>query len=159
MASRAAQVADAVTDAINAATWSMPFRAERSYADWDDELQTLDRLRVDVVPRFDPTIELDTRATNGWELAIDIGVRKRFDIAQQNQVEGKIKLADIDALVELVESLGEMFIPDRLAGLDAIGAVWIATSIPALYVRDHLRMWTQFTGFVRHTFSLHTVTR
>lgn len=159
MASRAVQVADAITAAINAAEWALPFRAERSYADWDDELTELNRLRVDVVPKFDPSLDLDTRATNGWELAVDIGVRKRFDIDQQNQVEGRIKLAEIDKLVELVETLAEMFIPDRFTALDSIGAVWMNTTIPALYVRDHLRINSQFTGFVRHTFILHTVTR
>lgn len=155
MTAKAAQVADAVTAAINAAQWPMQFRAERSYADWDDELSELERMRVDVVPKFDPDIALDTRATTGQELAIDVGVRKRFSGEEIDSTNGRIRLSAIDEMVKLVEDLGEFLIADRLSGLDTIGAVWIETTIGALYIRDHLRQYGQFTGYIRLRFSLH----
>jgi hypothetical protein len=155
MASKAAQVADAITAAINAATWSLDFRAERSYADFDDRLTDLERIKVDVVPKFDPQIELDTRATTGWELAVDVGVRKLFTQSDIDSTSGKIKLTALDQMVQLVEDLAQFLIEDRFTALNSIGAVWMETRIPALYIRDHLREWSQFTGYIRLVFSLH----
>lgn len=157
MSSVVVRMADAVVSAINAHDWDIPVMAERSYAEFDDQLTDLDKLQIDVFPKFDPTIELDTRGTTGWQVAIDVGVRKRFDTADQDQTTGRIKRSSIDELVALVESLAKYLIAERFTELDAIGMVWQSTSVPALFVRDHLRQWSQFTGVVRLTFSGHEV--
>ena len=55
-------LADAIVSAINAASWSVQFRAERSYLDVDATLEELDVLRVDVVmPDVWDSYELDDR--------------------------------------------------------------------------------------------------
>ena len=152
-----ARVADAIVSAINAEiTWGVDFRAERSYADFDDQLHELNSVRVDVVPQFAPTLEMDTRATNGWEMFVDVGVRKRFQVDEIDATSGRLRVDAIDELVGLVERFAEFFTAERFTALNDIGAVWIENQIPAAYVRDHLREWSQFTAFVRIKFSLHT---
>lgn len=157
MSSVVVRMADAVVTALNSHDWDIQFTAERSYAEFDDQLKDLGQLQIDVFPKFDPTLELDTRGTLGWQVAIDVGVRKRFGTEDQDQTTGRIKRDSIDELVNLVEAIAKYLIAERFTSLDAIGMVWQSTSIPALFVREHLRQWSQFTGIVRLTFSGHEV--
>ena len=155
------QVADAVTGALNSATagtFAADFIAERSYADWDDQLTEAEQLRVDVVPHYAPTLELDGRGWIGGEALIDVGIRKKFAQAEQESTTGKLASASVDQMLLLVEQVARYLIADRFTALDATcGAVWSKTEVRAAYIRDHLRLWGQFTGYVRLTFSTHEV--
>lgn len=155
------QIADAVTAALNGAsagTFAADFTAVRSYADWDDQLTDAEQLRVDVVPFYAPTLELDGRGFVGGEAMVDIGIRKKFSQAEQESTTGRISAAAVDELLLLVEQVARYLVTDRFTALDSTcGAVWQKTEVRAAYIRDHLRLWGQFTGYVRLTFSTHEV--
>ena len=155
------QVADAVADALNGATagtFAADFTAVRSYADWDDQLTEAEKIRVDVVPHYAPTLELDGRGWIGGEALIDVGVRKKFAQQEQEATTGRLANAAVDEMLLLVEQVAKYLMADRFTALDATcGAVWTKTEVRAAYIRDHLRLWGQFTGYVRLTFSTHEV--
>jgi hypothetical protein len=151
MTAHAVLIADAVTKAINDESWPITFRAERSYADFDEQLHELGAVRVDVVPVTDPITYLQSRDGINWDLSIDVGVRKRFDQDEIDQASGKIILSAIDQLTSLLESLATLLVAQRIDSLLPAGTWWRSTDIRQLYTRDHLRQWSQFTGFVRIT--------
>lgn len=122
---------------------------KRSYADWDDELKDMGTLHVDVVPVAYDDSSLNTHASIGYVNSVDIGIRKRFGTANQ-QSSGELIVADVDALVLLVEQVSEFFTPRRLTAYDS--ASWRETKIRATYVREHLRQCRQFTGVIRVSF-------
>lgn len=155
MASRVVQIADAVKTAISDAAWASSFTVARSYADWDDVLEEMSSARIDVVPGYAPTIDLDTRGTVGGTAIVGVGVRVRF--TDSDYESGQLKNSSVDPYTEVVEKVSKLLIPTRLSGLDAIGAVWQSTEIAALYMRDQLRTHRQFCGIVRVTFSTHEV--
>lgn len=144
-----ADIAQAVVDAINAADWSQDLEAERSYADWDDELSERDTLRIDVVPVDSPTVDLQTRGSIRWSVGVDIAVRKRFGTDARTPDKGRLANAKIDALIGLVEEFAAYFVTDRFASLEASSVAWQSTTIPALYISEHLRQYGQFTGLIR----------
>lgn len=137
-------VSQAMTDAINAASLGIDVKAERSYADWDDTLQEMDELHIDVVPVMHSDCELETRGEVKYTTLVDIGVRKRF--SPETQVNGKLPQEDLDSLVKLTEKLHELFVMSRI---DAYSAAWSSTDSRTSYVRKHLRELRQFTGIVR----------
>jgi hypothetical protein len=89
-------MADAVVNAINAATLPETVEAVRSYRPIN-ELPDLATLKVFVSPR---SMELtsDTRGTPQRQIVIDVGVQKKFD--------DESEIAD---LVELVEAIAILF--------------------------------------------------
>ena len=149
MAAVLVDVADAITTALNGGSFSESFTAVRSYAEWDEALTDVDTLRVDVVPvNYTERSQLVSRNAYEYQVETDIGVRKRFAVADQDATTGRIDTAEIDALVLLVEEINEFFIHDALG---STGTVWDAVEIRAAYVREHLRNMRQFTGIVRVT--------
>src|SRR5262245_19436785 len=54
------------------------FTPERSYADWADELDEIDKLKVDVVPIGYDEAELETPVSVGYLCRSHIGVRYKF---------------------------------------------------------------------------------
>lgn len=160
------QVAEAIRAEIEAADFGLDFLLERSYAEWDEELEELDVLRVDVVPHFAAKLEQQDRAASLWSVSVDVGVRKKFG-QQHRTSSGRIDVSKIDDLVLLTEQIGEHFCPTgTLAGRlpDVSGAAWESspgampgetgsmqsgTDFRALFNRDHLRRLAQFTSIVR----------
>lgn len=141
--------AEAVLLAIQGHTFSLPFEAERSYANWDLKLEDAAGLRVDVVPVFNPNSEMDSRGSLKYELAVDVGVRKRLGLDAQAE-SGQIDVEEIDRLVFLVEELHEFFLGRRLN--DESNAIWTAVDIRAAYIPRHLKELRQFTGLIRLSF-------
>lgn len=98
---------------------------------WDQrtvELETRNLLRVDVAP-INWTQELKTRGSWKWVCHYQIGVRKRFDVAERNDTTGLINEAEIKLLVNLTSAVLNYFVPvrpdhqgRRLA--DVTGAAW-----------------------------------
>lgn len=145
-------IADAVTTALNAATLSKSFTAIRSYAEWEEALEDLDALHVDVVPlQTGPAFELDDRGSAEYTCEIDVGVRYRFGSESQESATGRVDVDEIDALKQLVQEIAEYFTPDRFD--DATAGLWQATEIKLGWSRKHLRQMRQFFGFVRLTFT------
>lgn len=154
MAAVLLEIADAIVTALNSATTlSQSFVAERSYAEWGEELKDIDSLRVDVVPlQTGPDAELSDRGTVEYKCEIDIGVRKRFAVPEQETGTGLIYLHEMDALVLLVQEIAEFFMIDRLT--DTNTAIWESTEIKLSWSRRYLREMRQFFGFVRLTFKV-----
>jgi hypothetical protein len=150
------QVADEVVTTLNSAlpgTFSQTFEAERSYADWELPLEDSapqDRVLVDVTPVPPLESELETRGSIAYRPAVDIIVRRRITPSQRD-ANGKLLLAEIDALVLFVEELAEFFTTDQLA---TSTARWAETEIRRAFVPTHLREKHQFTGIIRVTFDL-----
>ena len=144
-------IADAVKDALEVATFSKAIAPVRSYAEWDDALEDLGELHVDVVPlQAGPETTLEDRGTVEYSCQIDIGVRYRFGASDQESVTGRISTEEVDALKLLVQEIAEYFMTDRFS--DATAGIWQETEIKLGWSRKHLRQMRQFFGFVRLTF-------
>lgn len=148
-------VADAIKGELETPDLGIPISPERSYAEWDIELQDLGTLRVDVVPVFSPNVaDMGTRGSYRYVAPVDIGIRKRFTRTEYEPSTGKLELSDVDNLVELVEAIHEHF-ADGHALAAYPSARWQESKIVASYVKKHLRELRQFTGIVRVTYAVH----
>lgn len=97
-------IADAVTSALNAATLSQTFTAERAYVPIF-ELPDLADLRVTVVP-VELTFAALTRHSDDFDYAIDIGITRRCEPTA----------ASADPLMVLVQEILDLFRGKRLTG-------------------------------------------
>lgn len=146
------EIADAVVTALAAGTFSKTINPTRSYAEWEEALEALNELHVDVVPlQTGPATELDDRGSVEYTCEIDVGVRYRFGTSEQESTTGRVDVAEVDGCKLLVQEIAEYFITDRFA--DSPFGVWQSTEIKLGWSRKHLRQMRQFFGFVRLTFS------
>lgn len=152
-------IAEAVTVTINAATLSAASEvvrygvdAEDSFADWDDMLEDLGILHIDVVPVDDETT-LAARGNTAHQCSVDVAIRKRFDASDQDPDTGRIDRDKIKELVQLMEEIGELFVGKRLSNYD--NAAWQGLRNTAMYSRRHLRENRQYSGIARITFVSH----
>lgn len=118
----------------------------RSYADWAEELKDLGDFRVDVVPVGYPEEEADSRGSIGYRCAVDVGVRKKFAQADRES-SGRIKLAEIDKLVGLVQEIHTFLFNRRLSTYE--GAAFREVKFRVVCSRKHLRDDGLFLGVVR----------
>jgi hypothetical protein len=146
-------VADLVAAALNAHDFGegVQFQAERSYADWDLKLEDANELHVDVVPVNLPSAVLNSRGNAGYDVTVDVGLRKRFTQQESEEHTGRIDLAEVDRLVYLLEQMHEL-----LCGYDkrvlASNVAWQASTITDAFVPEHLRQNRQYTGLMRLTY-------
>lgn len=155
----ATTVAKSVLADLEAASLSQTITPERSYADWEEPLETAateeSRLLVDVVANTtDQTLVAATRGSEPkiqYIVVVDVAVRCRFGQDKQNSETGRVKIEEVDSLVLLVQEIHELFHLKRTANAD--GIVWHE---PAKVLvnpdREHLRKMKQFTGIVRLSF-------
>lgn len=152
----AVSVANAVTAMLADASLSQTFTPERSYADWaqpleKEQVSDTDRLYVDVVPQATGMqAELDDRGSNQYTTFIDIAIRRRFGPDKQSNTDGRVLVAQVDALMLLVQEVYELFMPKRLEDFE--DAVWDpdqGTRILVAPLKKHLYEYKQFTGIVR----------
>ncbi|MBI1374494.1 MAG: hypothetical protein GC159_17390 [Phycisphaera sp.] len=126
----------AVTDALNAATFSPPFMAERGYLP-KAELPELANLHVTVVPKGEVIITADrTRAQH--DVQVDVAVQKKVD---PNDT------AAIDTLMELMRAIA-----DHLRTVRPAGAAWIKTEHKPTYSPDHLERFSVLTAVTTLTY-------
>lgn len=147
------EIAEAVQAALAAGIsfGGVDLPAVRSYAEWDEAIEDLDTLHVDVVPlQTGPGVSLDDRGSVEYTCEIDVGVRYRFGTTDQDSVTGRVDVDKVDALKLLVQTIAEFFMIDRLS--DTNTASWQETEIKLSWSRKHLRQMRQFFGFVRLTF-------
>jgi hypothetical protein len=152
------EAAEAIKNQLNAETLSLEFKAERSYADWDEKLTDSGILHVDVVPITIQAIELEDRSSLKYTTLTHIGIRQRFADTEQNQA-GKIDNATIDALVYFTQEITELFAPPAAAAgrlVDYNAAVFEEFAPGMHYNRAMLRQNNQFTAIVR---VIHDVTK
>jgi hypothetical protein len=130
------------------------FVPERSYADWESDVEALNGLHVDVVPTAYEGNELGSRGAIHYLCSVDVGVRRWFSRVQSETATGRIKTSEIDRLVLFVQELNEFFLSRgvgrRLATYEE--AVWRQTKIRATYSRKHLRDHRMFLGILRPTY-------
>lgn len=105
------QLADAITTALNAATLSQTFTAERKYVPKFD-LHTSDAVQVAVVPKADSR-EPGGQSQDAAELTIDIGVMKKLQGTIADEV------AEVDAMLELCDEIRATVNRKRLVDLDS----------------------------------------
>jgi hypothetical protein len=154
------RVADAITAELTNAQQAgafvglEPFTPERSYADWESDVQALDGLHVDVVAATYEGNELGSRGAIHYLCSVDVGVRRWFNRSQSENVSGRIKRDEVDRLVLFVQELNAFFcnsgVGRRLATYE--DAVWRATKIRTTYSRKHLRDHRMFLGILRPTY-------
>ena len=144
MPSATIQIADAVPAALNAATLSQSFTAVRHYLP-EFDLKEMETLHVSVVPA-----ELDEetadRTRDRAEYKIHVAVQKR--VAKQDPPG--LDTAAIDALMQLVEEIDDLFRHKRLAGYEQ--AHWAKTENKPIYDPKHLKEHGQFTSLLVFTF-------
>lgn len=105
-------LADAVTEHINAGSFSQPVLAVRTHQP-AFTLEELGTLRASVVPRT-TTITPVSRANCIEEHVVDVGVQKKLPSEDEQDA--------IDALLELTEAIGDRLRHTRLAGFNE--AAW-----------------------------------
>jgi len=132
-------IADAVVDALNAATLSQPLAAERLYQPVFD-LPEMDELHVSVVPKGVKVLA-STRNQNQHDYAIDIGVQKRVTDD-----------AETDAMMLLTEEIADHFRLGRVQA-DGVGSVPLLTvATDPVFAPEHLTEKRVFTSVVTLTF-------
>jgi len=136
------QIADAVVAELNAAGFSRPFTAVRSYRP-RFELSELETLRVSVVAR-NVEIEVDSRdpAAHQHDYQVEVAVQTRIAEADA---------AHVDPLMDLVEEIADFW---RGRVLDDPDATCIALEQPAPYFLPHLTEMHVFTSVVTLTFRM-----
>lgn len=148
-------IAEAIVTALNAETFDLSFVAERSYADWNEKLEGIGKLKVDVVP-WSVTPEQSGIGSIAYTCETDILIRKRFDESQKDQSSGRVLTSEVDALAKLRQDIYELFMPclpsQTGRNLTTLAdATWQATVIKSSYVRPHMKI-RQFTSWLRVTY-------
>lgn len=131
------------------------FTPERSYADWANDLDELEGLRVDVVPISYDEAELEGREVVSYLCRSHVGIRKWFPRSQAEGASNRIPQVDIDRLVFFVQELNEFFCQESGRRLSAYPeAVWQETKIVTTYSRKYLRDNRMFFGLLRVNYSV-----
>lgn len=132
-------VADAVTEELNAASLSQPVDAKRHYVPVF-ELPEMNELHVSVAPSG-LTVSKADRSRNTHDVQIDIAVQKKFETGDA---------AEIDPLMDLVEEIGDFFRLRRLSSYP--NAHWVKTENDPVYAQEHWDQLRQFTSVLTFTF-------
>lgn len=132
-------IAEAVKEALNAATFSQAFTAERHYQPLF-ELPEMKDLHVTVVPGA-LSIQPLGRGQNQCDVKVDVAIQKKF---------AKGDNAELDPLMALVEEIADHFRLKRLAGYEA--AMWVKTENAPVYAQEHMEQLRQFTSVLTFTF-------
>jgi hypothetical protein len=133
-------IADAITAELNGNAFSQPFTAQRQYLPIYD-LKTMSDLKVTVVPKGLTSSSLD-RSRDNFDYQIDVGIQKKT----------KNQISTIDALMLLVEEIGDYFRAHPLASYP--GARFINVENTPIYAQDHLETMMQFTSVLTLTYRL-----
>jgi hypothetical protein len=141
-------IADAVTAALNGASLSQVFTAERAYVPIH-ELKDLSTLRVSVVAASLEGALLDRSGRNLYSYVIDVGV-------QQAIGRGPMSAADInvvsDPLMLLAQEIADLFDGQSLETYPRARCVDVK-NVP-IYVPQHIDEMRVFTSVVSLTFRL-----
>ena len=132
-------LADAIVASLNGATFSMTFQAERGYRPVV-ELPALQAVKVTVIPKS-LAISAATRTDGFYDCSIDIGVQRKVNPDEP---------AELDALMKLVEEIGDHLRGHRLDGFTA--AVWLALENEPVFAPEHLEQHRQFTSVLTVTY-------
>ncbi len=132
-------LADAVVAGLNAGPFSLPFTVQRGYRP-AVALPDLAAVKVTVIPKS-LTITAASRADGFYDCAIDIGVQRKVNPDDP---------AELDALMRLVEELGDHLRGTKLDGFTA--AVWLALENDPIFAPEHLEKERVFTSVLTVTY-------
>jgi hypothetical protein len=132
-------LADAIVTSLQGGTFSQPFTAARGYIPVV-ELPALEDAKVTVIPKR-LAISAATRNDGFYDCAVDIGVQRKVAADEPDQ---------IDALMRLVEEIGDHLRYQRLAGF-AIAA-WVSLENSPVFAAEHLEQFHQFTSVLTVTY-------
>lgn len=142
--------AEAVKAVIEAATLTKSFTPSFLY-DTNLELPDSDTLHVDVVLAGGSMVA-DSRISLRYEVLVDVAVRYRFGVAEQ-EIDGSISLDDIEGYVGLLEEIAELLAtPAYRSPSTKTMATWIGNEIRFPWVPEHLKQYRQYTGILRATY-------
>src|SRR5262245_38503360 len=131
------------------------FTPERSYADWADELDTMDDLRVDGVPIGYDEVELETPVSVAYLCRSHIGVRFKFPRSESEGANNRIKKATIDRLVLFVQEIDSLLRKEQHRRLTSFqDASWQEGKIVSTYSRAYLRDKRMFFGLLRVSYAV-----
>lgn len=131
-------IAQAVTDELNAGSFSMAFTAERKAAPIV-KLSEMDSLHVTVVPREVESAALD-RTRDSHEVKVDVAIQKRVASLENDA---------IDPLMALVREIADLLNRRNLGD-----ALWKKTENKPVYSPEHLREMRQFTSVLTLTYQV-----
>lgn len=160
-------VANAVTDEIRGGDFGQEIQPERSYGDWNEQLENLgDKIRVDVVP-VSAKAELATRSEWQYRVVVQIIVRKRLGFNQQDEETNRVLVEEVDELVLLTQRLGEYFAPAQPSQsgrrlTDLPEAAWVpdagsnesGSNFEVFAEMSRLKEYRLYLGVVRLTFAV-----
>lgn len=148
MAATILAIADAVTEALNAASLSLAFTATRVYVPTylQDDLQDL---KVQVVPAMLNGKIIDRGGRNLFDYKIYVGVQKI--IGSGPMTDDEIN-AICDPLMQLAEEIGDVFDGLPLAGPPAARCTDAANK--PIFSPEHIDEQRLFTSLVTLTFRL-----
>lgn len=132
-------VAQAVTEELNAASLSQQLEAKRLYVPTFD-LPEMNTLHVSVAPSGVTVAKAD-RARNTHDVRVDVAVQKKFESGEN---------AELDPLMNLVEEIADFFRLRRLASYP--NAHWVKTENDPVYSQEHFDQLRQFTSVLTFTF-------
>ena len=137
-----AQVAQAVVDELNDATFSQSVAAVRSYYPVYKR-EEMDTLHVTVVPAGSD-FSLSDRTTIGRDFVVDISVQKAVSPKD---------LVAVDTMVALVEEVADFFLGRRLSALvcGICPHVAMAPGSERGYIEEHMETLSLFTGVIQVT--------
>jgi hypothetical protein len=126
-------IADAVTAELADSTFSQALTPQRKLLP-EFDLADLKDLRVTVVPK---TLEVGgaTRATQQYEVAVDIGIQKKLGADLETEVA---------ALLGLVDEIAAYLTRRPLAAMPA--AAWVGLANDPIYAPEHLANQRVFTS-------------
>jgi hypothetical protein len=144
--------ADAVMELLATGTFSKTIDPQVSY-DTELLLENAGTLRVDVVAAA-LTAVADSRISLRYEAGIDIAVRYRFGLSEQ-ETTGAVDVKEVGAFLQLLEEIGEHLATPANRHLPLkVMATWISNEIRFPWVPDHLRQQRQYTGILRATYAV-----
>jgi hypothetical protein len=150
-------LAQAITDQIASATWTLTFTPKRRYAARWLKLDNADTGRINIdVCQGKESVAVHSRGQKRQTIEIQIAIRKRFNQQDQGQ-DGQITTEAIDALnglqgeilTWLNSAVANWAIDVSTAtGLTAAVAQMTTAPIKSEYVPQHLLTLNQYTGIL-----------
>jgi len=132
-------LADAIVAKLLDGTGSLPCEIAGGYRPVV-ELPALGTVKVTVMPKS-LAISAATRADGVYDCAVAIGVQRKVNADDP---------AELDALMSLVEELGDHLRGKKLDGFTA--AVWLALENEPVFAPEHLEQHRQFTSVMTVTY-------
>ncbi len=149
MAAVIVDIADAVVEALNGASLSQTFTAERAYVPIHS-LPDLTTLKVTVVPSGLSSNLLNRKGANQFDFVIDIGIQQTF--GQGNMTNAEV-VAACDPLMFLAEEIADLFRDgSSLAGYTSAHAVTVENQ--PIFAPHHIEEQRVFTSIISLTFRL-----